>query len=180
MLKNLPFLPRRTVICPDGTQHTIENNIEKNFPLSVSEYGAKLDGGFKIPESVEANAAAEMTSAIKSVLVSIDQKNGSLVLEQRAAYTAYAGNPCGSHEWYKEQIEKISERRQRVQEIEMMLGALITLAQTPGVEAPEIIEVLRRLVANMSPEAASIITVEAMDQSEETAREMIEGGGSDG
>jgi hypothetical protein len=180
MLKNLPFLPRRTVTCPDGTQHTIENNIEKNFPLSVSEHGAKFDGGFKIPDSLGANAAAEVTRAIKSVLVSIDQKNGSLVLEQRAAYTVYAGNPCGNHVWFRQQIEKISERRQRVQEIEMMLGALITLAQTPGVKASEIIELLRRLVTNMSPEAASIITVQTMDRSEEVAREMIEGGSRNG
>jgi hypothetical protein len=173
---NLPFLPTRTVVCPDGSRHVIQNNIESFFPLSVSEKTAKVDAELKIPETVEAEAATKMKNAIKSVMVSIDKNNGSLVLEQRAAYTAYASNPCGSHEWYKKQLEDISMRRQRLQEQENMLGALITLAQTPGVEVTEMVGLLRRLVVNMTPEAAAIITVNEMDQSEETAQEMIEGG----
>ncbi len=172
---NLPFMPTRTVICPDGSRHVIQNNIESYFPLSVSENSTKVDAELKIPDTVEAKAATEMKNAIKSVMVSIDKNNGSLVLEQRAAYTAYASNPCGSLDWYKKQLEEISMRRQRLQEQENMLGALVTLAQTPGVEINEMVGLLRRLVVNMTPEAASIITVNEMDHSEETAREMIEG-----
>lgn len=170
---NLPFLPTRTVVCADGTRHVIQNNIEKYFPLSVSDRGSKMEADIKIPDTVEASAAMEVKNAIKSVMVSIDKNNGSLVLEQRAAYTAYASEPCSSHGWYKKQLEDISRRRQRLQEQENMLGALITLAQTPGVEVSEMVGLLRRLVVNMTPEAASFITVEEMDNSELTAREMI-------
>lgn len=173
---NFPFLPTRTVVCPDGSSHVIQNNIERYFPLSVTDNGSKWDAELKIPDSVEAKAATEIKSAINSVMVSIDKNNGSLVLEQRAAYTAYASNPCGSHEWYKRQLENLSTRRQRLQEQESMLSALITLTQTPGIELPEMVSVLRRLVANMTPEVAAIITVDEMDQSEDTVREMIEGG----
>ncbi|SCX03967.1 hypothetical protein [Agrobacterium rosae] len=173
---NIPFLSTRTVVCPDGSQHVIQKNISSYFPLSVSEKSAKVDVDLKIPDTVEAKTAAQMESAIKSVMVSIDKSNGSIVLEQRAAYTAYASNPCGSHEWYKRQLENISTRRQRLQEQENMLGALVALAQTPGVQISEMVGLLRRLVVTMTPEAASIITVNEMDHSEQTAHDMIQGG----
>lgn len=176
MKLNIPFLSTRTVNCPDGSQHVIQRNLSSIFPLSVSEQSVKVDAELKIPDTVEAKAAAEMKNAIKSVMVSIDKSNGSIVLEQRAAYTAYASNPCGSHEWYKKQLENISTRRQRLQEQQIMLDALIALAQTPGVQISEMIGLLRRLVVTMTPDAASIITVNEMDHSEQTAHDMIEGG----
>lgn len=172
---NLPFFSTRTVICPDGSRHVIQNNIESYFPLSVSENSSKVNAELKIPDTVEAKAATEMQNAIKSVMVSIDKNNGSLVLEQRAAYTAYASYPCGSHDWYKKQLENISMRRQRLQEQENVLDALIALAQTPGIEITEMVSLLRRLVGNMTPEVAAIITINEMDKSEVIAHEMIEG-----
>ena len=175
MLKNLPFVRTRTIVCPDGTTHTIQNDIEKLFPLSVSDRSANLDSELSIPETVDAKAAVGIKNAIKSVMVSIDDTNGSLILEQRGAYSAYAAKPCGSHEWYKKQIEDISARRQRLQEQKNMLNALIAMAQTPGVEVNQLVQSLQRLVENMTPEAASVITLHEMDRSEETAHEMIEG-----
>ena len=104
----------RKVKCPNGDIHIIYNDIEKLFPYAVSNASQALSGKLSIPKSIDTEFASQISSAIDSLIVSIDKSNGSLVIEQRAAYSAYSANPCGGSEWYKRQLENLSYRRQRV------------------------------------------------------------------
>ena len=174
------FTKTRKVKCPDGTERFVYNNLNDVFPLSVSENSSKINTDLKVPETVDAKFAAEISQAIKSLMFTIDENNGSLVLEQRGAYSVYAANPCEGYERYSRHIEDLSHRRQRLQEQQRLLGALMALAQSPKANPNELIGLLRQLVDKLPPEGAALITIDEMDQSEETAREMIEGVEGDG
>lgn len=174
------FSKTRKVKCPDGTERFVYNNINDVFPLSVSEKSSKFDANLKVPETVDAKFASEISQAIKSLMFTIDENNGSLILEQRGAYSVYAAHPCEGYERYSRQIEDLSHRRQRLQEQQRLLGALMALAQSPKADQNELIGLLRQLVDKLPPEDAAMITINEMDQSEETAKEMIEGGSSNG
>ena len=117
-----PFFRTRKIKCPDGTFRIVHKDIDDLFPLSISNNTANVNAGVRIPEGLEANIGAEFARAIKGVLFSIDGNNSSLVLDQRAAYTGYATNPCEKANWYQRQIEDLSTRRHRLQEQERLLG----------------------------------------------------------
>lgn len=167
-----PFFRTRKIKCPDGTIRIVHKDIDDLFPLSISDNTSSLNGGLKIPEGLEANIGADLTKAIKGVLFSIDGNNSSLILDQRAAYTGYATNPCEKADWYQRQIEDLSTRRHRLQEQERLLGALLSLADSPMADKTELLGILSQLVDKLPPDQAALITVNEMDLSEQTAIEM--------
>lgn len=167
-----PFFRTRKIRCPDGTVRIVHKDIDDLFPLSISDHAVKADGGLKIPESLEANIGAELAKAIKGVLFSIDGNNNSLILDQRAAYTGYAASPCEKADWYQRQIQDLSTRRHRLQEQERLLGALLSLADSPMADKTELLGILSQLVDKLPPDQAVLITVNEMDVSEQTAKEM--------
>lgn len=174
-----PFFRTRKVVCPDGTTRIVHKDIDDLFPLSIANESSKFNGGFKVPEALEANVGVEISKAIKGVLFSIDGNNNSLILDQRAAYTGYSANPCGKGDWYQRQIEDLSSRRHRLQEQERLLGALMSLADSPMADKAELFSILAQLVDKLPPDQAAMITVNEMDASELTAIEMTKGA-SDG
>ncbi|HIB64287.1 MAG TPA: hypothetical protein EYO33_04000 [Phycisphaerales bacterium] len=105
-------------------------------------------------------------------MFSIDGNNSSLVLDQRAAYTGYATNPCEKANWYQRQIEDLSTRRHRLQEQERLLGALLALADSPVADKAELLGILSQLVDKLPPDQAALITVNEMNVAEQTAIEM--------
>jgi hypothetical protein len=171
----LPFFKTRKVICLDGTERFVYKDIDDVFPLSVSDRSKKLNSDVKIPDTVDAKFAVEISQAIKSLMFTIDENNGSLVLEQRGAYSVYAANPCEAYERYGRHIEDLSHRRQRLQEQQRLQGALMALAQSPNANPNELLGLLRQLVDRLPPEDARMITINEMDHSENIVKEMIEG-----
>ena len=167
-----PFFRTRKVTCPDGTTRIVHKDIDDLFPLSIADESRKFNGGIKVPETLEANVGAEITRATKGVLFSIDGNNNSLILDQRAAYTGYSANPCGKADWYQRQLEDLSSRRHRLQEQERLLGALMSLADSPMADKSELLGILSQLVDKLPPDQAALITVNEMDVSEQTAIEM--------
>lgn len=170
------FFRTRKVRCPDGTVRVVYNDVDLIFPLAVTDKSSKINGGVDVPEIANANLSVEITAAIKGLVFSIDSTNSSLLLEQRGYYAVYSSNPCESHSWFGRQMEDVGRRRQRLQEQQQLLGALITLAQNPNADPKELVRILERFVDRLPPESAAVITIRAMDDSETAVREMIEGG----
>lgn len=175
MVFKFPFFRTYKIKCPDGTTRIVHKSIDDVFPLSIGEGKSKLDGTLKVPEIVDAKFGAEISNAIKSAMFSIDENNNSLILEQRAAYSGYATNPCGQANWYQRRIEDLSNRRHFLQQQARVLDALLTLAQRPTASSDQILGMLGQIVDRLSPEEAALITVNAMDRSERTAIEMTHG-----
>lgn len=170
-----PFFRTKTIICPDGTTRIVHKEIDDLFPLAITDGNKKFNGSVKIPEAIEANVGAELTTAIRGVLFSIDGNNNSLILDQRAAYTGYSANPCDKADWYQRQIEDLSSRRHRLQEQERLLGALMSLADSPMANKKDLLGILGQLVDKLPPDQAALITINEMDASEQTAIEMTKG-----
>lgn len=166
------FSKKQKIRCPDGTTYYIYKNINDIFPLSVSETSAKFDAQGAAGEGMNGKLAGEVISQIRGMMFHIDESNSALIMEQRAAYSVFAGNPCAKHAWYDQQIEDISFRRSNLMQQKLFLSSIIALANSPNAQKTDLANLLGKIADRLSPEAAAIVTVSEMDKSEEVAQEM--------
>jgi hypothetical protein len=120
------------VKCPDGTIRIVYKDADKAIPLSFRNTDSKA----KVDVEGLGGATAARTSKIQSVLISLSEKNESLVLNYRVAYLAYMSNPCQGYDRYQELVGNLALEQGQLTKAQMLVSTLTELA-TRGTDGTE-------------------------------------------
>ncbi|MES0040410.1 hypothetical protein [Mesorhizobium sp. M0091] len=108
---------------------------------------------------------------IDGLFVALDEFNGNIMIDFRAAYVAFQSDPCGSGQFLHRSIERISDRRNQMITLKMQILALVELAKTnPNSDAFS--NIFGDIVRRLKPEGAGAvqITVSELREAETEAK----------
>jgi hypothetical protein len=147
-------------------------NVDHAFPFFFRQAkmsaAAALDGLKQVKGKLDAKYGSE----IKHLLVSIDEKNGSVQAHLRAAYVLYSAAPCKKLDYLQAAIEAIRDDERDLRAAEMAIRQLVTLLSVrrngTGVSDPavsaRISELIGQVVMALNHRTPFAALVEKMGQ----------------
>lgn len=159
MLINWPFSKIYKIRCKDGSIKTFIKDIDKAFPLSLRDYNTRLNTEITAQQEATVKLDAEFASKIQGLLYNITEENKSIMLEFRTTYIGYQSDPCNNNNFLIRQIEKASKRQQKITELKLKIGGLISLATAQPNNRKEFMTLYQEIVNDVrgsAPEAAKI------------------------
>lgn len=165
------FSKTYTVQCPDGTTRTLHKKVDDAFPLHVAGWEKSVIA--KIKASEEVNGELELKSAgkIEGLFIAIDELNNTIMMEFRAAYIAFQGNPCGSYEFFQRSVEKISDRRNQIARLKIQVSALIEMAKTAP-DSVEFNQIFGEVIRRINVRDGSELTIAEIKEAENEAKRL--------
>jgi hypothetical protein len=154
-----PFSKTYSVKCPDGSRRIVHKDIDNAFPLAIpgwqSNVRAKVQADAKLGAELDANYATK----IDGLLVALDERNNSLMLDFRAAYVVFQADPCNNNGHLLRSIDRITERRNQIAAKTLQIGALVTLAKEQPANRRAFIEIFSDIVRGLVPEGVAELEV---------------------
>jgi hypothetical protein len=99
------------------------------FQRSVKEWKSHFDVSIQALKEVSGDAKAQYESKITGLLYHLDGQNNSLMLQFRAAYTAFFSDPCKEDGYFKQQTEIPLKEHMRLTELKMKIQSLLELVK---------------------------------------------------
>lgn len=149
-----PWTKRIRVICPDGSTQFVFKNVDHAFPFYFGQ--AKISAAAAVDgmKAVKGKIDTKYESTIKHILVSIDEKNGSVQAHLRAAYVLYASAPCKKLDYLQAAIEAVRQDEQDLRRAEMAIRQLVALLSAK----PSATQLAPEISARISEQLAMVIT----------------------
>ena len=133
--------------CPDGTTRIVYRNINDIFPFSIKELNQSVHGKVSAADLGSIDSAATYAEKISSLLVSIDNDNGDLMIMFRANYASYAANPCGHSVALESVTRDIIRQHSKIKEIRSKVKMFIECAKSGLADEKQIKEKYRDLIS---------------------------------
>lgn len=168
-----PFGKTYTHKCPDGSIAIIHRDINTLFPLGLRDYDASAKAGGKVDEFGSLNVDLKYKSGVKSVLVAIDELNGSYIFDCRSAYSTYLTDPCGKREFLERATDRIRESRHRLVGLRMRVNALIEVLRVNPQGSPAASDTLCELKQSLGLADPAEAAAEAIAAAAADAQKMI-------
>lgn len=137
------------VRCPDGRVLRVRRNVEKAFPLYVSDYSAKVDAVLRALEGVDSAATGVDVKKIRSALTyEVDYINRSLMANFRFAYEAFRADPCRQSDWFATKVDQLILEDQRARHLFGTIDRIVGSVEA-GVPLESVAEMLEQLVTSL-------------------------------
>ncbi len=113
--------------CPDGTTHWIYKNINDAFPLIVADVDASLNSKVNVDGVAQTELGAKYATKIKGLLFELDSANQNIMIEFRAIYSVYQGEPCGNAKFYSTKIAEIIADHKNLKQLKTKIEGLVSI-----------------------------------------------------
>jgi len=114
-------------VCPDGTEHWIYKNINDAFPLIVADSDSSVNSKINVEGVAETEIGAKYSRKIKGMLFELDSANQNIMLEFRAVYSVYQGEPCGNAKFYRTKVAEIIEDHKNLRQLKTKIEGLVSI-----------------------------------------------------
>lgn len=127
MAMDWPWSRQRVVLCPDGTTQFVFKNVDHAFPFFFKQAKASTAAALNGMKEIQGKIEAKYESNVKHILVSIDEKNGSVQAHLRAAYVLYSAAPCKKLDYLQAAIEAVRQDERDLRTAELAIHQLVLL-----------------------------------------------------
>lgn len=151
---------KRKIRCPDKSVVWVYKDVEDLYPIKQTEKKSKGNIDIKGLEKVSVAVGKEYAEAIKGVLFKISERNASLILLLRGAYTIFEADPCGQKVAHAERTSQILRDQAKISEIEIRLQAILALTKVESFNPKELIYAFAGLagqLGDVAPVEAAIL-----------------------
>jgi len=119
--------------CPDGTIHWVYRDINDAFPLIVADVDASVNGKVNVDGVAQTELGAKYATKIKGLLFELDSANQNIMIEFRAVYSVYQGEPCGNAKFYSSKIAEIIEDHKNLRQLKTKIEGLVSILGAKGI-----------------------------------------------
>ena len=126
--------------CPDGTTHTIYRNIDDAFPLYIVDKDDSFSGKVNVDRLAQTELGAKYVTRVKGLLFELDSANQNIMLDFRAVYAVYQGEPCGNAKFFSKQISYIIEDQKKLRQLKILIAGLVSLLGSNNISENIVIE----------------------------------------
>lgn len=119
--------------CPDGTIHWVYRNINDAFPLIVVDKDTSFNSKVNVEGVGQTELGTKYVSKIKGLLFELDSANQNIMIEFRAVYSVYQGEPCGNAKFYSTKISEIIEDHKNLRQLKTKIEGLVSILSTNNI-----------------------------------------------
>ncbi len=120
-------------VCPDGTVHWIYKNINDAFPLIVADKASSVNSKVNVEGVAETELGVKYATKIKGMLFELDSANQNIMLEFRAVYSVYQGEPCGNAKFYSTKIAEIIGDHKNLRQLKTKIEGLVSILSSNNI-----------------------------------------------
>ena len=165
--------------CPDGTIHRVYRNIDDAFPLIVADVDTSVNGGVDVDGMAQTALGAKYETRIKGLLFELDSANQNIMIEFRAVYSVYQGEPCGNAKFYSSKIAEIIEDHKNLRQLKTKIEGLVSILGSSGASETGFIDAYLEIIDSygkyVSRQAAPVGIHEMTEESQDWQK-TVEGG----
>jgi hypothetical protein len=154
----------------------VYRDLDAVFPLLVPGWEGNVAADLKSNVSADASISASYKSKIDGLLISLDEHNSNIIIDFRAAYLVFQGNPCANHEYLSRAVDRISDARVQVIRLRTKIAALIEVAKTNnvGINHDHFMRIFSDVVGVIATPQSVEVTIDAIQQARVTAQDFKE------
>ncbi len=172
------FSKTRKYDCPDGRPAIVYKHLNDAIPLELRNNESKSNAQGNVVGAGDGQISIENRSTISHILVAIDARNSSQVLDFRNAYLAYMSDPCGSRDLLARTTQRIMDDRAFLHRLQIQADTLIKLMETTPNNSQDIIDLSKIMMSalNLTPPD---VAAQAISDARKDAKSMVGEGGND-
>jgi hypothetical protein len=166
------FSRTRQINCPDGRPAIVYKRIDEAIPLEIRNTQTKAGGRGNLSNVGSVELDSTYSSSVEKILVAINDRNGSQVLDFRNAYLAYMSDPCGNRDFLARITARIMEDRAFLDRMQIRADTLVELIKQSPKNGGQILELSRSIMTDLNLPSISG-TMQAIRDARDDAQEML-------
>lgn len=172
-----PWSKTYRVKCADGTTRVVYKDVNRAIPIELRSTTTKAKASVDGLGAASADVSASRANDVRNVLISLSDRNESLVLNYRMAYLSFMSNPCGGFEEFQSFNREVTREQNQLVKAQMLANTLIELARR-GSGTPDFERLYSQIVDLLGPDqhTAPMASEIAIKQARADVSEWIAGG----
>ena len=126
------------VRCENGSEKHVYRRVDDAFPLELVGFDVRAAGRFKDAFQDQAELKVKASKMVDAQLFSISERNNGLMMEFRAVYVVFQGDPCKQHEFFSKQVKKIIKEQRKLRALDAKITNLEKEAETRSMLGQEV------------------------------------------